>query len=121
MQTLQPTHDQRIVQPGRTWEQFNLIQKGFKNAPGVRLFYFDETIEALKAADSGSFGGLVDGCEPASLGGSFPPNPRLGDEARPPNPLRPLFCMSARDCGPCLQLSVRELGHSKVVQAMFCP
>ncbi|MFQ3616455.1 MAG: Uma2 family endonuclease [Cyanobacteriota bacterium] len=47
MQTLQPMQDQRIVQPGRTWEQFKLIQEGFRNAPGIRLFYFDETIEVL--------------------------------------------------------------------------
>ncbi|WOB43173.1 Uma2 family endonuclease [Thermoleptolyngbya oregonensis NK1-22] len=47
MQTLPPTQDQRIVQSGRTWEQFKLIQEGFRNAPGVRLFYFDGTIEVL--------------------------------------------------------------------------
>ncbi|BAU42839.1 Uma2 family endonuclease [Leptolyngbya sp. O-77] len=47
MQTLPPTQDQRIVQSGRTWEQFKLIQEGFSNAPGVRLFYFDGTIEVL--------------------------------------------------------------------------
>lgn len=47
MQTLPPTQDQRIVQSGRTWEQFKLIQEGFRNAPGVRLFYLDGTIEVL--------------------------------------------------------------------------
>ncbi|MGV0024693.1 Uma2 family endonuclease [Phormidesmis priestleyi] len=41
------TPDQRIVLNDRTWEQFKHIQKGFENSPGVRLFYFDETVEIL--------------------------------------------------------------------------
>ncbi|HIK43962.1 MAG TPA: Uma2 family endonuclease [Leptolyngbyaceae cyanobacterium M65_K2018_010] len=43
----QPTQDQRIVQPERTWEQFKLIQQGFDNSPGVRLFYYNGTLEIL--------------------------------------------------------------------------
>lgn len=43
----QPTQDQRIVQPERTWEQFKLIRQGFDNSPGVRLFYYNGTIEIL--------------------------------------------------------------------------
>lgn len=39
--------DQRIIYHGRTWEQFKLIQKGFENASGVRLFYYNDTIEIL--------------------------------------------------------------------------
>jgi Uma2 family endonuclease len=38
--------DQRIVHQG-TWEQFKLIQRGFDGSPGVRLFYYDGTIEIL--------------------------------------------------------------------------
>jgi Uma2 family endonuclease len=38
--------DQRIVHHG-TWEQFKLIQQGFAGSPGVRLFYYDGTIEIL--------------------------------------------------------------------------
>jgi Uma2 family endonuclease len=38
--------DQRIVHQG-TWEQFKFIQKGFDDSRGVRLFYYDETIEIL--------------------------------------------------------------------------
>lgn len=38
--------DQRIVHHG-TWEQFKFIQKGFDGSPGVRLSYYDETIEIL--------------------------------------------------------------------------
>ena len=43
----QPIQDQRIIQPERTWEQFKLIQQGFENSPGVRLFYYNGTIEIL--------------------------------------------------------------------------
>ena len=45
--TAPQTTDQRIVLSGRSWEQFKLIQKGFEDAPGIRLFYFDGTIEIL--------------------------------------------------------------------------
>jgi Uma2 family endonuclease len=38
--------DQRIVHHA-TWEQFKFIQKGFDDSRGVRLFYYDETIEIL--------------------------------------------------------------------------
>jgi Uma2 family endonuclease len=43
---LDKTTDQRIVHHG-TWEQFKFIQKGFNGSPGVRLFYYDGTIEIL--------------------------------------------------------------------------
>jgi len=43
---LDKTTDQRIVHHG-TWEQFKFIQKGFEGSPGVRLFYYDGTIEIL--------------------------------------------------------------------------
>jgi Uma2 family endonuclease len=43
---LKKTIDQRIVHQG-TWEQFKFIQKGFAGSPGVRLFYYDGTIEIL--------------------------------------------------------------------------
>lgn len=46
MPSLLKTTDQRIIHQG-TWEQFKLIQKGFDGSPGVRLFYYDETIEIL--------------------------------------------------------------------------
>jgi Uma2 family endonuclease len=38
--------DQRIVHQG-TWEQFQLIQRGFEGTPGVRLSYYDGAIEIL--------------------------------------------------------------------------
>lgn len=37
--------DQRILYPNRTWEQFKLIQKGFEGLAGIRLSYFNGTIE----------------------------------------------------------------------------
>jgi|GEM_PF-5877828 hypothetical protein len=45
----QPSQDQRIIQAERTWEQFKLIQQGFENSPGIRLFYYDGTLEILTA------------------------------------------------------------------------
>jgi Uma2 family endonuclease len=46
-QVLSRSIDQRIVHPGHTWEQFRLIQQGFSEFAGVRLFYYDGTIEIL--------------------------------------------------------------------------
>jgi Uma2 family endonuclease len=42
-----PTQDQRMIQSGLTWHQFKLIQEGFAQSPGVRLFYYNGTIELL--------------------------------------------------------------------------
>lgn len=39
--------DFRTIHRNKTWEQFKHLQKGFENSRGVRLFYFDETIEIL--------------------------------------------------------------------------
>lgn len=41
----QPTSDQRVVYSGLSWQQFKLIQSGFDQSPGVRLAYYDSTIE----------------------------------------------------------------------------
>ncbi len=43
----QPIQDQRIVQVNRTWKQFKLIQQGFENSPGVRLSFYNGTLEIL--------------------------------------------------------------------------
>jgi Uma2 family endonuclease len=43
----QPVRDQRILQAERTWEQFQLIRQGFDKAPGVKLFYYKNTVEIL--------------------------------------------------------------------------
>ena len=46
MQTLldQPT-EQRIIYRRITWQQFKLIQAGFAESPGIRLFYYRGAIE----------------------------------------------------------------------------
>ncbi|MFQ4139672.1 Uma2 family endonuclease [Nodosilinea sp. PGN35] len=46
-QSTAPPSDQRVVHYGRSWEQFKSIQTGFDQAPGVRLFYYDGTVEVL--------------------------------------------------------------------------
>lgn len=55
------SQDQRIVVPG-TWEQFKSIQKGFEDARGVRLFYFEGTIELLMPGREHEIFGHVIGC-----------------------------------------------------------
>jgi Uma2 family endonuclease len=44
--------DIRTIQRGRTWEQFKHLQKGFENTRGVRLFYYDGTIEILMPSEA---------------------------------------------------------------------
>jgi Uma2 family endonuclease len=44
--------DIRTIQRGRTWEQFKHLQKGFENTRGVRLFYFNGTIEILMPGEA---------------------------------------------------------------------
>jgi Uma2 family endonuclease len=58
--TAAQTADQRIVLSGRTWEQFRLIQQGFEASPGVRLSYYDGTIEILMPGrEHGVFKGII--------------------------------------------------------------
>ncbi|PZV12783.1 MAG: hypothetical protein DCF21_15070 [Leptolyngbya sp.] len=44
---LSSTTDQRVAYGDRSWAQFKLIQKGLEDCPGVRLFYYDGTVEVL--------------------------------------------------------------------------
>jgi Uma2 family endonuclease len=46
-QILEKPTDQQLVHSGHTWEQFKLIQRGFAGFSGVRLAYYDGTIEIL--------------------------------------------------------------------------
>lgn len=46
-QLLTKSVEQRFIHHGHTWEQFKLIQQGFEGFPGVRLFYYEGTIEIL--------------------------------------------------------------------------
>lgn len=57
-----PIQDQRIVHHERTWEQFKHIQKGFEDSLGVRLFYYDGTIEILMPGREHELFGHVIGC-----------------------------------------------------------
>jgi Uma2 family endonuclease len=44
--------DIRTIQPERTWEQFKHLQKGFENTRGVKLFYYNGTIEILMPGEA---------------------------------------------------------------------
>jgi Uma2 family endonuclease len=44
--------DIRTIQWGRTWEQFKHLQKGFENTRGVRLFYYNGTVEILMPSEA---------------------------------------------------------------------
>jgi hypothetical protein len=39
--------DQRSTYQGITWEHFKLIEQGFSQAPGVRLFYYRGALEIV--------------------------------------------------------------------------
>lgn len=54
-QLLNNTTDRRLVLHERTWEQFKLIQKGFEGSSGVRLFYYNGTIEILMPGEDHEF------------------------------------------------------------------
>lgn len=42
-----PSTDQRVVYGGITWQQFKLIQAGFAESPGVKLYYYNGEIEII--------------------------------------------------------------------------
>ncbi|MGF1567468.1 MAG: Uma2 family endonuclease [Nodosilinea sp.] len=44
--------DIRAIQQGRTWEQFKHLQKGFENTRGIRLFYYNGTVEILMPSEA---------------------------------------------------------------------
>lgn len=44
--------DIRTIQRGRTWEQFRHLQQGFENTRGIRLFYYNGTIEILMPGEA---------------------------------------------------------------------
>jgi len=54
-QLLSKSVEQRLIHHGHTWEQFKLIQKGFEDSPGVRLFYYEGTIELLMPGQDHEF------------------------------------------------------------------
>ena len=48
--TLDKPKDQRLVQFEISWQQFKLIQQGFSNYPGIRLFYYNSEVEILSVS-----------------------------------------------------------------------
>lgn len=53
-QLLQKATDQRIVIQG-TWEKFKLLQQASEDSPGVRLSYYNGTIEILMPGEDHEF------------------------------------------------------------------
>ena len=45
--TLDKPKDQRLIHSGIDWQQFKLIEQGFSDSPGIRLFYFKGQVEIL--------------------------------------------------------------------------
>ena len=48
--TLNQPQDQRLVHSEMSWQQFKLIQQGFSNSPGIRLFYYNSEVEILSVS-----------------------------------------------------------------------
>jgi Uma2 family endonuclease len=46
-QTLFKPTDQRLTHSGVSWQQFQLIQSGFNDSPGIRLSYYKGEVEIL--------------------------------------------------------------------------
>lgn len=46
-QTLNKPTDQRFTHSGVSWQQFQSIQQGFLDSPGIRLFYYRGEVEIL--------------------------------------------------------------------------
>ena len=45
--TLDKPKDQRLIHSGIDWQQFKLIEQGFSDSAGIRLFYFKGEVEIL--------------------------------------------------------------------------
>jgi len=46
-QTLSKPKDQRLTHSGMSWQQFKLLEQGFADSPGIRLFYHRGEVEIL--------------------------------------------------------------------------
>ena len=59
-QTLDKPKDQRLVHSGISWQQFQSIQTGFADSPGIRLYYYRGEVEILAVPqDHEIFSGLI--------------------------------------------------------------
>ncbi len=60
IQTLSKPTDQRLTHSGVSWQQFQSIQDGFKDSPGIRLFYHKGEVEILAVSqDHEAFSGVI--------------------------------------------------------------
>lgn len=50
-QTLLQPLEQRFIHSGISWQQFKLIQQGFSDSPGIRLFYYRGEVEILAVSE----------------------------------------------------------------------
>jgi Uma2 family endonuclease len=50
--TLDKQKDQRFIHSGIDWQQFKLIEQGFSDSPGIRLFYFKGEVEILAVSQN---------------------------------------------------------------------
>jgi Uma2 family endonuclease len=57
----QQEQDRQIVYSGITWQQFKLIQAGFADSSGIRLFYYNDTIEILMPGHAHEFNKTIIG------------------------------------------------------------
>ena len=53
--TLHKPKYQRLIHSGMDWQQFKLIEQGFSDSPGIRLFYFKGEVEILAVSHCHSF------------------------------------------------------------------
>jgi Uma2 family endonuclease len=44
--------DVRTIQRGKTWAQFEHLQQGFENTRGVKLFFYNDTIEIIMPSEA---------------------------------------------------------------------
>lgn len=54
-QTLLQPLEQRFIHFGISWEQFKLIQEGFSDSPGIKLFYYKGEVEILAVSPEHEF------------------------------------------------------------------
>ncbi|NET62647.1 MAG: Uma2 family endonuclease [Symploca sp. SIO2E6] len=47
IQTLSKPKDQRLTHSRISWQQFKLLEQGFADSPGIRLFYYRGEVEIL--------------------------------------------------------------------------
>ncbi|MEG3926474.1 Uma2 family endonuclease [Microcoleus sp. T3B2] len=50
-QTLLQPLEQRFIHSGISWQQFKLIEQGFSESPGIRLFYYRGEVEILAVSE----------------------------------------------------------------------